>query len=241
MPRQAPKSEPDHTPAPRDPTPAQFAAFLEQRAAGLRAWDAGEVALYPFLAWLEAHAVAEQRERVAEHGTHLAALTLTRAHHNVIGICVAWALTHMVGRPYRREIGEEDRLAAFDLAARYWTLKNVMAEVQQGVRSFSARGRKIDTSFTGDALFDITDRLLDLFEEVVKLPEGPPLGIEALRDSDEPARTSGVPGTDRQPRLVGSADLALSRDCCRSPVQVVHLDERMRSQGSTAATRRSST
>jgi hypothetical protein len=181
MRRQAPSSARGHSPAPKDPSPAQFAAFLEQRPAQLKAWDAGEAGLYPFLAWLEAHAVAEQRARVAEHGTHLAALTLTRAHHNVIGICVAWALTHLVGRPSRGEIGEQDRLAVFDLAGRYWTLKDVMAEVRQGVRSFSAEGRRIKTSFTGDALFDITDRLLDLFGEVMKLPEGPPPGIEALR------------------------------------------------------------
>jgi hypothetical protein len=176
-----PRSVRDHKPAQKDPTPAQFAAFLETRPGQLKAWDAGEAGLYPFLAWLEAHAVAEQRARVAERGTHLAALTVTRAHHNVIGICVAWALTHMVGRPFRGEIGEEDRLAVFDLAGRYWTLKNVMAEVRQGVRSFSADGRKIKTSFTGDALFDITDRLLDLVGEVMKLPQGPPPGIEALR------------------------------------------------------------
>ena len=167
--------------ATKGPTAAEFVAFLEQRPAELKAWDAGEPFLYPFLAWLEAHAVVEQRARAAERGSHLAALTLVRPHHNTIGICVAWALRHMVGRPYQGEIDEEDRIAVFELAGRYWTLKNVMAEVRQGVRSFSAHGRKIKTSFTGDALFDITDRLLDLFGEVMKLPEGPPSGIEALR------------------------------------------------------------
>jgi hypothetical protein len=86
-----------------------------------------------------------------------------------------------VERPFRSEIGEEDRLAVFDLAGRYWTLKNVMAEVRQGVRSFSGHGRQVKTSFTGDALFDITDKLLDLVGEVMTLPEGPPLGTEAVR------------------------------------------------------------
>jgi hypothetical protein len=115
---------PGHGVATRDPTAAEFAAFLEQHPAELKAWGAGEEFLYPFLAWLEAHAVVEQRARVAEQGTHLAALTLVRPHHNTIGICVAWALRHMVGRPFRAEITDGDRLAVFELQFALRDLKN---------------------------------------------------------------------------------------------------------------------
>ena len=166
--------------APRSPTPAQFAAFLERHPATLPLWDMGEDAFYPFLGWLEARAVSEQRDRAAADGPHIASMLLSRSHHNQVGLCVAWALTNLPGRARTRDVDESELEVAFELAGRYWRLKNVMAEVRQGVRSFSARGKKVQITYEGNAALDTTDRLLDFFEELMEMPEGPPVGSDAL-------------------------------------------------------------
>jgi hypothetical protein len=126
----------------------------------------GEDHLYPFLAWLEVHPVVMEREAGAR-GERFPEIMLSRWHHNQVGLCVRWALSFLPGRPATAEPDEEDRRAAFELARRCWVIKNVMGEVRQGARGFSARGRRIRIPFEGDVRLDAIDRFLDMVDGVL--------------------------------------------------------------------------
>ena len=169
------------TGAPRSPDAATFARFLEDYPSGLALWRTGEISLYEILARLNIHAVVEQRALAEREGPHLAAMALLRPHHNQLGICVAWALRYLPGRATETEVRREDLAAAFELAGRYWSLSNVMAEVRQGVRVFESRRRRITIHYRGDAPLDTTDRLLDFVDDIQGMPEQPPPEMEVLR------------------------------------------------------------
>jgi len=116
-----------------------------------------------------------------EQGMPHPGVFLSRWHHNQVGLCVAWALTYLRGSTGVRDASEEDRRSAFDLARRYWVIKNVLGEVRQGARRFSSSGRKITITFAGDVRLDAIDRLLDFVDDVISMPQGPPVGSERLR------------------------------------------------------------
>lgn len=191
--------------APRSPSAAEFVAFLEVHPASLALWEAGASALYPFLCWLEVEPVARVRQAVSE-GDRFAPVALSRWHHNQVGLCVAWALQHMSGRESSSPPTESDRLAAFDLARRYWVIKNVMAEVRQGSRSFRARGRRIEVAFTGDVGLDALDRFLDLVDGIDSMPSGLPPGVDRV------ASWLGAGGRDVPWRSVGHIQRELYRE-----------------------------
>jgi hypothetical protein len=166
---------------PQATTPAAFSRFLDVYPSHLSLWRAGEDSLYEILGRLNIHPVVEQRALAQRQGPHVASMMLSRAHHNQLGICVAWALRYLPGQAQEVEVRTEDLIAAFELAGRYWSLKNVMAEVRQGVRTFEPQGRRLTLAYRGNALLDATDRLLDLFDDITSMPEGPPADMAMLR------------------------------------------------------------
>lgn len=167
--------------APQSPDAATFAQFIEELPSNLALWGAGGGSFYEVLCRLNIYPVVEQQAMAVREGPHLAAMMLLRRHHNQSGICVAWALRNLPGRPPKVAVRQHDLVAAFDLAGRYWAIKNMMAEVRQGVRTFESQGRRITLAYRGNAVLDTTDRLLDLVDDITSMPQGPPPGMAVLR------------------------------------------------------------
>lgn len=163
------------------PTRDQFARYLDDYPATFDLWRAGEAGLYRLLASLNIHPVALQREHAQKVGPHLTAMMFHSAHHNQVGIVVAWALQHMLGRATDADPPFDELERAFEVAGTYWSLKNVMADVYLGTRAFEANGRKIRIPYVGNAAFEATDRLLDTLDGVMSMPERPPEAFAALR------------------------------------------------------------
>ncbi len=169
------------------PTRGEFARYLEDYPATLDVWRAGEERFYQFLASLNVHPVAKQRDLAERVGPHVATMLLHAAHHNQVGITVAWAVQHMRGRPRDADPPFEEFERAFDLAGVYWSLKNAMADVYAGTRGFEAKGRRIRIPYIGNAIFETTDRLIETIEGVRSMPEGPPAEFEQLRRWEQTA------------------------------------------------------
>lgn len=153
------------------PTLDEFAAYVEALPQESPCWRAGVLGLWPVLAWLNIHPVEVQRKIVAEEGVLFGLMMTTRAHHNQVGIAVAWATQYMVEPAGPFEPTAAALIEVFDLAGRTRLLRNLLAEVRQGVRRFEAEGNHIVMTFDGDARLDALDRVLDLFDEIVDLPE----------------------------------------------------------------------
>jgi hypothetical protein len=153
------------------PTINEFAEYVEDLPRQSPCWGDGILGLYPILAWLNIHPVVVQRELVAEEGVVVGVMMTARAHHNQVGIAVAWATEYM-NRPAGPVATDPDDLPElFDLAGRTYLMRNLLAEVRQGVRRFEAKGKKIVMTFDGDRRLDALDRLLDLVDDITDLPE----------------------------------------------------------------------
>ena len=164
------------------PSRDEFARYLDDYPGTFNLWRAGEESLYPLLASLNVYPVARQREESERLGPHLATMLFHHAHHNQVGITVAWAVKHMRGRRHDAEPPFEELERAFEVAGVYWSLKNVMADVYAGTREFETTGRRIRIPYVGNAVFEATDRLLETLEGIRSMPEGPPAGFEELRE-----------------------------------------------------------
>lgn len=156
------------------PTLDEFAEYLEALPGQLRCWGDGILGLYPVLGWLNTHPVVVQREVVAEKGVLFGLWMTTRAHHNQVGTAVAWATRFMVGPAAPTGTAVEDLPDLFDLAGRAYLLRNLLAEVRQGVRRFEANANQIVLTFGGDPRIDALDRLLDLVEDITDPDEPRP-------------------------------------------------------------------
>lgn len=82
----------------RAPNGDEFSRYLDEYPATLELWRAGEEGLYRLLAALNVYPVAVQRDEAHRIGPHLTTMRYHSAHHNQVGIVIAWALTHMRGR-----------------------------------------------------------------------------------------------------------------------------------------------
>jgi len=153
------------------PTIDEFAEYVEDLPRQSPCWSDGILGLYPVLAWLNTHPVVVQRDLVAEDGVFFGVMTTARAHHNQVGTAVAWATQYMGGPAGPVATDPEDLPELFDLAGRAYLMRNLLAEVRQGVRRFTADGHKIVMTFDGDRRLDALDRLLDLFEDITDLPK----------------------------------------------------------------------
>ncbi len=156
------------------PTIDGFAKYVEDLPRHSPCWGDGILGLYPVLAWLNTHPVVVQRELVAEEGVFFGVMMTARAHHNQVGTAVAWATQYMVGPAGPVSTAPEDLPELFDLAGRAYLMRNLLAEVRQGVRRFKADGNKVVMTFIGDPRLDALDRLLDLVEDVTEPPEPRP-------------------------------------------------------------------
>jgi hypothetical protein len=166
----------------RSPTHAEFAAYLDSYPATLPVWRGGVDRLYPILCALNVLPAQRQREASAELGDpRLAAMLYHHAHHNQVGIMVAWALRHLAPSGGADDSRIEDLEHAFDLAGQYWSLVNVIADIRAGVRGFESSKSKIRIAFLGNATFEATDRLLETLDDLLAIPEKPSSEFAALR------------------------------------------------------------
>ena len=148
------------------PTIDEFTEYIDDLPRQSPCWGDGILGLYPVLSWLNTHPVVLQRELVAEKGVFFGVMMTARAHHNQVGTAVAWATQYMAGPPGPVPTDPDDLPELFDLAGRAYLMRNLLAEVRQGVRRFEADGTKIVMAFDGDRRLDALDRLLDLFEDL---------------------------------------------------------------------------
>jgi hypothetical protein len=156
------------------PTLDEFAAYVEALPAQSTCWGDGIAGLYPVLSWLNTQPVVLQRELVAEEGVLFSVMMTARAHHNQVGTAVAWATQYMVGPAGPVGTNPDDLPELFDLAGRAYLMRNLLAEVRQGVRRFEADGNRIVMTFDGDRRLDALDRVLDLVEDITDPPEPRP-------------------------------------------------------------------
>ena len=166
-----------------------FARYLADYPSTLQLWNVGEAGLPSLLAALNVEPVARQRAEAGRMGPHLATLLYHLPHHNQVGIVTAWALRFLVGRPTVGRPPYEEFTRAFDLAGIHWSLKNVMADVYLGTRTFETRGREVRIPYIGNAAFEATDRLFERIEGIQSLPEHPPAEFDRLREWE---RSEGV-------------------------------------------------
>lgn len=148
------------------PTIDSIAGYVEDQPRQLPCWGDGILGLYPVLSWLNTHPVVVQRELVAEKGVLFGVMMTARAHHNQVGTAVAWAIQYMVGPPGQAPTDPDRLTELFDLAGRAYLLRNLLAEVRQGVRRFEVDGNKIIMAFAGNRRLDALDRFLDLVEDL---------------------------------------------------------------------------
>ena len=148
------------------PTIDEFAEYVDDLPRQSPCWGDGILGLYPVLSWLNTHPVVVQRELVAEKGVFFGVMMTARTHHNQVGTAVAWATQYMAGPPGPVPTDPDDLPELFDLAGRAYLMRDLLAEVRQGVRRFEADGTKIVMAFDGDRRLDALDRLLDLFEDL---------------------------------------------------------------------------
>lgn len=138
--------------------------------------------LYPILCALNVLPAQRQREASTELGDpRFAAMLYHHAHHNQVGIVVAWALRHLPSGGGAPDSRFEELERAFDLAGHYWSLANVMADIRAGVRGFESSKSKIRIPFLGNATFEATDRLLETLDDLLAIPETPSSEFAALR------------------------------------------------------------
>jgi hypothetical protein len=154
-------------------TVAEFAAYVEDLPSRSPCWGDGIAGLYPVLAWLNTHPAVVQREVIEAEGALCGVMSTTRAHHNQVGTAVAWATQFMVGPPRPTGTDPDDLLQLFDLAGHAYVLRNLLAEVRQGVRRFEADGPRIVMTFVGDPRLDTLDRLLAMFDDLTGGQESP--------------------------------------------------------------------
>jgi hypothetical protein len=145
---------------------ADFAAYVEDLPRRSPYWGDGIAGLYPVLAWLNTHPIVVQREVVEEEGALYGVMSTARPHHNQVGTAVAWATQFMVGPLMATRTHPDDLPQLFDLAGRAYVLRNLLAEVHQGVRRFEADGPRIVMTFIGDKRLDALDRLLALVDDL---------------------------------------------------------------------------
>ena len=148
------------------PTIDEFAEYVDDLPRQSPCWGDGILGLYPVLSWLNTHPVVVQRELVAQKGVFFGVMMTARAHHNQVGTAVSWATQYMAGPPGPVLTDPDDLPELFDLAGRAYLMRNLLAEVRQGVRRFEADGTKIVMAFDGDRRLDALDRLLDLFDDL---------------------------------------------------------------------------
>ena len=166
--------------APKSPDLPTFIRYLSEYPASLPCWDVGPAERYDLLAWFNRYPIRSQHQRVAERGTELALMDLTRPHHNQLGISVRWVHSHLRDSGMRPEITNADLVKVFDLAGVAWQLTNGLADVRQGIRTFHAKDRTIELGYTGYAPFDGLDRMLGLLDDITRLPSGPPAEAESV-------------------------------------------------------------
>jgi hypothetical protein len=135
------------------------------------------------LTWLNVHPVAELRAAVSEDGPELAAMRLLGQHHNQVGIAAGWLTKYMAAESRHQVSSEADRVAMFNAAGAYWTLRNALVEVRVGVRGFEASGRLIRLPYQGNHAIDALDRLLDRVESLESVTRAPAFSASvAVRD-----------------------------------------------------------
>jgi hypothetical protein len=156
---------------PKSPELADFAEYVEAYPSRLRCWRDGVAGFYPILAWLNTYPVSEQREMISTDGPVLTAFATSRSHHNQVGVAVGWAERYLTAPREEPGSTEEDRVAMFELARRYWLIRNLLAEVRQGVREYEALGNRVVLTYQGDRDLDALDRFLDFVDDIQSLPD----------------------------------------------------------------------
>jgi len=160
-------------PKPRIRTLEEFVHYVEARPATLGCWRGGGASQQSSLAWLIHHAVGEVGRLSKETSPEVAMMLLASANHNQVGWASAWILTHMVGPTLRSAVTEPDRLALFNTAGAYWSLRNAITEVRVGARSFSVSGRLVRLAYQSNNEIDALDRFLDLVERLHEAENAP--------------------------------------------------------------------
>lgn len=158
---------------PKINTLEQFASYIEERPKRLGCWRGGANLQHSTLAWLIRHAVAEVRRVSIETGPEVAMMLLASANHNQVGRASAWIAEHMVGPTSKSAVAEADRLALFNTAGGYWTLRNAIAEVRAGARTFTATASSVRLDYRSNSQIDALDRMLDLFERMHEAEAAP--------------------------------------------------------------------
>ena len=167
-------------PAPKSPDIDTFARFLDNYVAELPCWSLGVRHRHELLAWFNRYPVRVERDEVQRRGTPAAVARLTRPHHNMLGLCVAWVVRQRRDADERPRVSNGELAQVFELAGTYWQLANALADVRQGIRSFSSRNKTIEIRYTGNAQFDSLDRMLGLLDEVLRLEPEPPAESESV-------------------------------------------------------------
>jgi hypothetical protein len=104
------------------------------------------------------------------------------SHHNQVGIASGWVTQYMKDTGNERPPSEQDRVALFNTAGAYWTLRNAIVEVHAGVRTFEAAGRVVRLPYRGNREIDALDRTLDLLERMDSALGAPIMSNPRLRD-----------------------------------------------------------
>ena len=160
----------------------QFVAYVEARPARLGCWRDGTNGRYPMLAWLNRRPIMEYRELASDIGPREAATMLAIPHHNQVGIASGWITQYMTGPTRSQSSSEQDRVALFNTAWAYWSLRNALVELRIGVRAFEASGTLVRLSYQGNHEVDALDRLLDLFERVDSYDKAPTFANPRVRE-----------------------------------------------------------
>ena len=140
----------------------EFVSYVEERPRRLGCWRDGDDGKYPTLGWLNTHPVVQTRSLAAEVGPLAAIALTTSGHHNQVGIGAGWTLDYMTGPAAHRSTPEQDRLALWTTAEKYWGLRNAIVEVRVGVREFVQERGVVWLPYVGNRTIDALDRLLDL-------------------------------------------------------------------------------
>jgi hypothetical protein len=151
-----------------------FVRYVESRPSQLGCWRDGDAGAYPTLAWLNVHPVELQRSLAGEVGYRMAVGLTTSAHHNQVGIAAKWVTRYMHGPPRPTPTPEQDRLALWSAAGRYWGLRNLIIELRVGLRGFASEGLRVTLPYKGNHQIDALDRVLDLVDRLDSMEQPRP-------------------------------------------------------------------
>lgn len=158
-----------------------FIDYLDAIPARLGVWRPSEDAdASNLLSWINSRPTIAQHTLYGEIGP--AALGITGSqYHNQAAIASAWTSVFHPTTTTTRAVQSQDREGLWNLAGKYWSLKNLVAEVRAGARQFELSGTRITMPYRGVHAIDALDRLLDTTDQMFRLTEKPATTSQAVR------------------------------------------------------------